>query len=107
MPVESAADRAVFVSPMEFGVWAAYSQNQGRELAINGVFDRSFLAIDAGDGTVTGASVTFTCRSEDLSRLAYGRPRQGDRLTIEGERWHVVEPQADGTGMVTLILQKA
>lgn len=106
MPIETAADRAAFFSADDFGVTAAYSQNEAPAISINGIFDRSFMAVDTGDGAVTGVSVSFTCRADDLSQLLHGRARQGDRLTIGGERWLVVEPQADGTGMVTLILQK-
>lgn len=106
MAVESAADRAIFVSPDDFGVTASYTQNEGTPVAINGIFDRSFMAIETGDGAVTGVSVTFTCRADDLEQLLYGKSRQGDRVTIDGDRWTVVEPQADGTGMVVLVLQK-
>lgn len=106
MSIETAADRATFLSPAEFGVTAFYSQNYGQQVPINGIFDRQFLALDTGDGAVTGVSVTFTCRADDLAALLYGRARQGDHLTIEGERWRVVEPQADGTGMMVLVLQK-
>jgi len=106
MAVESAADRAIFVSPDDFGVTASYTQNEGTPVPINGIFDRSFLAIETGDGSVTGVSVTFTCRADDLEPLLYGRARQGDRVTVDGENWTVVEPQSDGTGMVVLILQK-
>lgn len=106
MPVESAADRAVFLSANDFGVVAAYSQNEGRPVSITGIFDRSFLPIDTGEGVVTGVSVTFTCRTDDLKGLVYGKARQGDRLSIDGDRWLVIEPQPDGTGMVVLVLQK-
>lgn len=106
MPIETAADRAIFLSPGEFGVTALYSQNEGRGIAVNGIFDRQFMALDTGDGAVTGASVTFTCRADDLAPLLHGKARQGDQLTVDGERWRVVEPQADGTGMVVLVLQK-
>ncbi len=106
MPIETAADRTIFLSPDEFGVTALYSQNYGPKVPLNGIFDRQFMALDTGDGAVTGVSVTFTCRTDDLAGLLYGKARQGDQLTIEGERWRVVEPQADGTGMLVLVLQK-
>lgn len=106
MPVETAEDRAVFVSANDFGVTALYSQNHGPLLEIDGILDRQFLAVEAAEGAVTGAAVTFTCRSDDLTPLLYGKARQGDRLTIGDERWRVVEPQPDGTGMVVLVLQK-
>lgn len=106
MPVESAADRLTFVSVDDFGVNAAYSQNDALEVTIPGIFDRQHLAIEAGDGAVTGFAVTFTCRADDLAQLPFQRALQGDWLTIDGERWMVVEPQPDGTGMVMLLLRK-
>ena len=106
MPVESSADRAVFLAAADFGIVAAYSQNEGPEVQVVGIFDRQHLAIEAGEAGVTGFAVTFTCRAEDLAPLTFGKPLQGDRLTIAGERWRIVEPQPDGTGMVTLILRR-
>lgn len=106
MPVESAADRLIFVSADDFGVEAAYTQNEAPEITIPGIFDRQHLAIEAGDGAVTGFAVTFTCRADDLAALPFARAMQGDWLTIDGERWMVVEPQPDGTGMVVLLLRK-
>jgi hypothetical protein len=103
--IESIADRLVFVSAKDFGVVALYSQNDGPETAVTGIFDRQHLAIEAGEAAVTGVSVTFICRADDLAQLTYKRARQDDRLTISGERWRVVEAQPDGTGMVVLVLR--
>lgn len=106
MPVETAADRLVFVSAKDFGVVAKYSQNENAEIDVPGIFDRQHLAVDAADASVSGFVVTFMCRADDLTQLTFGKPRQDDRLTIDGERWRVVEPQPDGTGMVMLVLRK-
>ena len=107
MPIETAADLSGnFFSLNDFAVTALYSQNYGQQVPINGIFDRQFMALDTGDGAVTGVSVTFTCRADDLVALLHGKARQVDQLTVDGERWRVVEPQADGTGMVLLVLQK-
>lgn len=107
MPVESAADRLNFLSANDFGVSALYAQATGPAITLTGIFDRQHLAIEASDAAVTGFAVTFTCRADDLALLMFGRAQQGDELTIDGERWMVVEPQPDGTGMVMLILRKA
>lgn len=106
MPVESAADRLNFVSVNDFGVQAAYSQNDAPEVSVAGIFDRQHLAIEAGESAVSGFAVTFACRADDLAALPFGKALQGDWLTIGGERWTVVEAQPDGTGMVTLLLRK-
>jgi len=104
--IESATDRLIFLSADDFGVTATYQPEVGADIAITGIFDRQHMPIDANEGGVTGFSVAFTCRADDLARLLLGRAVQGDQLVIAGERWMVVEPQADGTGMVVLILRK-
>lgn len=105
MPVETAADRALFLA--DFGVTAAYAQADLPVMMITGILDRAHLAIDAGEGSVTGFAVTFTCRADDLANLAAGKALPDDLLTIGWEGWRVTEAQPDGTGMVTLILRKA
>lgn len=107
MAVETAVDRAIFVNADDFGVVAQYSQNEGVAVPITGIFDRQHLAVDTDHGAVSGLAVTFLCRADDLALLRMGKALQGDLLTIDGDRWRVVEPQSDGTGMVNLILQKA
>jgi hypothetical protein len=104
--IETIADRLVFVSAKDFGVTARYSQNEGLEIDVPGIFDRQHMAVDAADASVSSFIVTFLCRADDLRHLTFGKPRMDDRLTIEGERWRVVEPQPDGTGMVMLVLRK-
>lgn len=105
MPVESAADRAMFLS--DFGVTAAYAQGDVPVMMITGIFDRAHLAIEAGDGAVSGFAVTFTCRADDLAQTAAGKALTNDLLTIGCDQWRVDDAQPDGTGMVTLILRKA
>lgn len=107
MPVETAADRLTFLSASDFGVSATYMQATGPSITIPGILDRQHLAVDASEAAVTGFAVTFTCRADDLAQLMFGRAQQGDEIMIGAERWEVVEPQPDGTGMVMLILRKA
>lgn len=107
MAVESAADRLVFLSTDDFGVTAAYVQQGQAAVSIAGIFDNAHLIVDAGEAGVSGTAPVFTCRDDDLATLAFGAARRGDRLTISGVTYIVTDPQPDGTGMTTLIMEKA
>lgn len=106
MTVETAEDRRAFVSADEFGVTAQYSQNGAPAVTIAGIFDSDHLMIDAGQAGVTSSAPVFTCTADDLAGLVIGRARAGDLLTIAGVTYAVTEPRPDGTGMVSLILEK-
>lgn len=103
--VESAADRSVFLA--DFGVAALYEQVDAPSMSVKGIFDRAHLAIEAGEGGVSGFAVTFTCRADDLAQLTAGKALTDDLLTIAGEGWRVADSQPDGSGIVTLILRRA
>lgn len=106
MAVESAADRAMFLSVADFGVVARYLSSAGGETALTGIFDAAYLMIDAGEPGVSGSSPVFTCRSDDLNSLPIGRADQDDRIVIGGIEYAISDIQPDGTGMTLLILEK-
>ena len=96
--IESAADRAVFVNPDDFGVTASYGAS-----AINGIFDSNYFAAEIGlPVPIEGARLRFLCRSADLP----GNAAHGDTLTIGSDSYKVREIQADGTGMTALVIEK-
>lgn len=101
MPVESAADRAVFVNLDEFGVAATYTLAAGEASTVNGVFSEG-----ASDGVDRNASLAsrvpaFFCRSADLPMTA----APGDRLTIGARAFRVLSIlDPDATGMTALNL---
>jgi hypothetical protein len=114
MPVESAADRAMFLAADDFGCLVSYQAAKTGELVpdIAGIFDNDYLAIDgdAGDTGVYTTAPRFTCRSADL--VLGGQ--QDDTIVITsapsqpelvGRVFRCVVPRADGTGMTVLWLE--
>jgi hypothetical protein len=106
MGVESAADRAVFVNPDDFGVTGFYSQNGGAEVEISGIFDNAHLMVDQGEAGVSSLAPVFTCRTADLEAMVMAAARRDDELRIGAVYYAVTDIQPDGTGMTTLILEK-
>jgi len=106
MPVETAADRAVFVSADDFGVTAYISQNGAAAVSFAGIFDNAHLMVDAGNAGVSSTAPVITCRTDDLAGLLYGNARSGDQIRIGSDYYTVTDVQADGTGMTTLIMEK-
>ena len=105
MGVESAADRAMFLSAADFGVSATYrsASNLSRVSTILGIFDAAHLSVDVGSGVpVSSTNPIFTCRTSDLTDGG----SEGDRLTIDGKDYLVRDVQSDGTGMTVLELEK-
>ena len=47
MPVESAADRLIFLDVDDFGATASYTVQGGSAANITGIFDNEFIEVDA------------------------------------------------------------
>lgn len=104
MPVESAADRAVFVNPDEFGATAIYTPAGGAASdPIPGMFDDPATSTDLTQAVTIDARPTFFCDESLLP--ADAETGAGDTLAIEGEgTFEVVSVEPDGVGMVLLRL---
>lgn len=103
MAVESAADRAVFVNPNDFGVTGTYTPQVGSAFSLNGIFDEAYFAVDIGAGVpVEGARPRFLCRTADLP----SPPKHGDALTVPAGSYLVREIHDDATGMTELTIEK-
>ncbi len=102
MAVESAADRAIFVSADDFGVTASYTPTGGSASNVKGIFDNEYFETDAG-GEVAFAlqQPMFHCRTADVSSAA-----EGDAITINAVAYTVRNVRPDGTGMTMLILEE-
>jgi hypothetical protein len=97
MPVESADDRAIFISADDFGVTATYKAG-----TILGIFDNDFIEVDAGGGVPFAMQQPrFVCRTADVSTAV-----EDDTLVISAVTYKIKVRQDDGTGMTTLILEK-
>lgn len=105
MPVESAADRAIFVDPDEFGTAAVYTPSGGTAAALNGVFDEAYESAFGSPGAGVVQPV-LVVRTADLPEGAAFGEFTGDRVAI-GDRTFVPRAaEPDGTGMTRLILEE-
>lgn len=105
MPIESAADRAVFVNADEFGTTAVYTPAGGAASdPIAGQFDDPSRSAAVSDVLATiDARPTFFCAVSALPDAADGDT--GDQLDVAGGgSFEVTSIEPDGTGMVLLRL---
>lgn len=97
MGIETAEDRAVFFDVAEHAVEATYDGG-----TIKGIFQAAFLPIDVGGyQQIEGTAPRFTCAEADVPAADHGKT-----LTIDGVTYRITGTEPDGTGLVTLILQK-
>ena len=79
---------------------------------ITGIFDNGYQA--ALSGFVESSAPTFLCQTADVQRFVDGTsmPRvtgltKGSAITIAEVQYKVLEIHPDGTGLSTIILEKA
>lgn len=101
MPVESAADRLIFLDTDDFGVSATYSTGISAT-TIKGIFDNDFVEVDAGGGVPFAMQQPrFLARTADVANAV-----EDHTLLISGTTYKIKVVQPDGTGMTNLILEK-
>ncbi|WP_025036135.1 head-tail joining protein [Bradyrhizobium sp. DOA9] len=104
MPIETAADRLVFLDVDEFGDEGVYTPSGGiASEPFPGIFDRPTIAVALNDAASLDARPTFFCRQSDLPATANGGVR--DQLTVAGVgAFEVASIDPDGQGMALLRL---
>lgn len=104
MAVESAADRAAFVSTDEFGTSAVYTPAGGAASdPIAGIFDRPSTSTVFNDAVTLDTRPTFLCPDSLLPGDA--ETGAGDQIAVDGEgTFEVSSIEPDGTGMALLLL---
>jgi hypothetical protein len=103
MGVESAADILDFFEVDDFGEAATYTPTGGAASTILGIFDAPQASRNATDLLgVTIPSPQFVCRTADTPNAA-----DGDTIVIRSVTYTVRVVLTDGTGVSTLILEKA
>lgn len=103
MPVESDSDRLAFLDADEFGVSVTYTPAGGAALdPFPGIFDAEHQLAGLGGVDVASVSPQVMVRETDLP-AGYG---DGDEISIGAVAYIVRFPEPDGTGMVTLRLEK-
>lgn len=117
MPVETADDRAVFLSPADFGIAAQYRRRDTLVVStLNGIFDNEYAPLDAGGEMVAASSVpSFVVRTQDLPQDGV----YGDSIIVAADAlaaaglsalfagtYTIRELHPDGTGMTALMLER-
>jgi hypothetical protein len=90
-------DLTVFLDDDDFAVAATYDG----ATSVTGIFDNDYGAVLGGNAAIAGAVPAFICRAADVA----ADPR-GKALTVSSTAYTVRDFQADGTGMMTLILER-
>lgn len=103
MPVETDADRALFVDTDAFGATAVWT-SAGGSVSLAAIFDADYQLLSTPflDGGAEGSSPQIQCRSGDLP----ADHAQGDHVAIGGVTYRAVEIKPDGTGMTIVRLQE-
>lgn len=103
MAVESDADRMAFFNVDEFGVSVVYTPAGGAPMdPIPGIFDAEHQLAALGGMDVASVSPQIMVREADLPE----NHGDGDTIAIGAVTYAVRFPEPDGTGMVTLKLEK-
>lgn len=97
MAVESADDRAIFLSADDFGVTATF-----KGATISGIFDNDYVQVDGiGEMGFAMQQPRFLCRTSDVSTAV-----EDDTIVISAITYKIKVRQDDGTGMTMLVLEK-
>lgn len=91
-------DLSAMLSTADFAVHATWAEGF---TTIGGIYDDDEVEIDRGDGQAHLIRAT-----RFMTKSSYGVP-DGDTLTISGTQYTVAWQRDDGTGLVTLFLEKS
>ena len=101
MAVETADDRAIFLSADDFGTTVLYQDYLGNVSNVVGIFDNDFIEVDAGGGVGYALQQPrFVCRTADMPNA-----KENEILTINGLDDIIRVVQPDGTGMTTVVVE--
>lgn len=110
MPVESAADRLVFLDDADFGVAVTYTPAGGGAVALFALFDDPALQVVVGERAETiDARPTLLCRAADLPAGAAAGDAVAftDPLSGAARAYAVASIEPDGQGMALVSLGAA
>lgn len=103
MAVESAADLAIFFGIDDFGDAATYTPLVGAAVTVNGIFDNPQASRTVTENMdITAPSPQFVCRTSDLPSVA-----EGDAIAIRSVNYTIRAVLTDGTGVTTLMMERA
>lgn len=103
MAVETATELAIFFGVDDFGTAATYTPVGGQAVTVNGIFDNPQASRNATDLLdITIPAPQFVCRTSDVANAA-----EGDSLVVNAISYIVRVVLTDGTGVSTLLLERA
>ena len=103
MGVESELDLLDFFEIGDFADTATYTPVSGRPTEVRGIFDNPQASRNATDMMdITIPAPQFVCRTVDVPQAA-----DGDAINIRSTKYYVRVVLTDGTGVSTLILERA
>lgn len=103
MAVETSADILDFFGIDDFAENATYTPVGGSASTVAGIFDEPQASRNATDMIdITIPAPQFVCRTVDVPNAA-----DGDSITIRSVPYYVRVVLNDGTGVSTLLLEKA
>lgn len=105
MAVESAADRAAFLSPDDFGATATYRTAAGPETSLALIFDHP-TGTRFSDPGMLAEGPRCRLRTADLPDGARDGQNTGDRIIVDGVAYLPLGFTHDGTGMTVVKLRK-
>ena len=102
MPVETDADRRLFVEEDDFAVPVSWTHSGGTA-NFPAIFDAGYQLVASPflDGGAEGATPQLHACAADIPATA----KQGDIVTVNGKTFSAVEIEPDGTGMTVIRLQ--
>ena len=101
--IETDADLLDFLSLDDFAETATYTPLAGSPVTIQGIFDAPQASRNITEMMdVTIPAPQFVCRTVDVPNAA-----DGDSITIRSVNYYVRVVITDGTGISTLMLEKA
>lgn len=103
MAVETSADILDFFEIDDFAEKATYTPVGGSASTVLGIFDNPQASRNATDMLdITIPAPQFVCRTVDVANAA-----DGDSIVIRSISYYIRVVLTDGTGVSTLILEKA
>ena len=103
MAIEDADYLADFFSLDDFGTAATYTPAGGSASTVNGIFDNPQASRTASEMMdVTMPSPQFVCRTVDVANVA-----EDDALVVNSVPYVIRVVLTDGTGVTTMMLEKA
>lgn len=104
MPVETDADRLLFVSEDDFAVPVSWVHSGGTA-TFSAIFDDDYRLLPSEfiDGGAEGSAPQILAVSTDVPATG----KHGDAVTVNAKAYRVVEFKPDGTGMTVVRLQEA